>query len=84
MNKFKEIYQYILGAVLVLGAFGIVGLIVTHEIPAGNKDAVMLCLGALVGGGAASVWNYFFGSSLGSSKKTDIMAGNGNGGSPQG
>jgi len=73
-TKSKEIYMYLLGAVVVLGCFGITSLLIFHEVPEGSRDALNICLGILIGLGA-SVVNYFFGSSKGSADKTQLLNG---------
>lgn len=76
LTKTKDIYMYFLGGIIVLATFGIVGLLVFKDVPAGNKDALMLICGQLVAGFLAVI-NYFYGSSKGSSDKTAIMNHNG-------
>ncbi|MCL4519449.1 MAG: hypothetical protein M1587_09655 [Thaumarchaeota archaeon] len=73
-DKSKEIYQYVLGAVIVLAAFGYGLSLVRWEVPAGSKDAVMLAAGVLLAL-ATSVVNYFFGSSKSSADKDKTIAG---------
>ena len=72
MKNAKDIYMYLLGALIVIGAFFITGLLIFYEVPAGSKDALLLCLGVLIGL-AASVVNYFFGSSKSSADKTILL-----------
>jgi hypothetical protein len=56
-----------------LGFFMMVGDIIFHEVPAGSKEIAFTMLGAV-----AAKWGdivgYYFGSSSGSAKKTDILA----------
>jgi hypothetical protein len=75
MAKAKEIYMYVLGAIVVLGILAIIGLLVYVPMPAENKDALMLVLGVLAAK-FSDVIAYFFGSSKGSADKTQIMADN--------
>lgn len=70
--KGKEIYMYILGALVIIACFAVFVLIVNKEIPVGSKDAVMLGLGILLGMGG-SVVNYFFGSSKSSADKDKVL-----------
>jgi hypothetical protein len=79
MNKAKDIYMYVLGAMVVIACFFIGGLLVFYPIPTDNKDALYMCLGLLIGYGG-SVINYFFGSSKSSADKTEIMAKQNSGG----
>ena len=74
MNKelWKQIYQYVLGAVAVgLVALALV-LLVTTPIPEANKDVVMVLVGVLASG-FTMVLGYFYGSSKGSADKNDII-----------
>lgn len=69
----KDLFQYILGGLIVTGFFVLLYLLVMAEVPAVNKEILNLVVGALIGS-FASVVGYFFGSSAGSSKKDDIIA----------
>jgi drug/metabolite transporter (DMT)-like permease len=71
--KAKSIFQYVLGAMIALGFFVLIGLLLYKTVPEGNKDILNLVVGALIGSFTAIV-GYFFGSSLGSSEKTDIIS----------
>ena len=66
MKDKKEIYMYVLGAVIVLGFFGVV----IYKLYKGSD--IQLEIGALLASFAAVV-GYFFGSSKGSSDKTDML-----------
>jgi drug/metabolite transporter (DMT)-like permease len=71
--KAKDVFQYVLGALIVIGFFVLLYLLVSKEVPGNNKDLLNLVVGALIGSFAAIV-GYFYGSSKGSQEKTDIMA----------
>ena len=71
MNRYLP--HYILAAVVILATAGFLLLLVYHPVPAENKDAVMLALGALFSA-FGTVIGYFFGSSKGSADKTDVLA----------
>ena len=58
-----------------LGFFGICGALAFVDIPTTNATALNMMLGALATG-VASIWSYYFGSSSGSARKTEIL-GNG-------
>lgn len=45
----------------------------TRAIPEQNKSAADILVGVL-GGGVASVWSYYFGSSIGSKAKTEALS----------
>ena len=72
----KIIFQYSLGALVVIGFFALMFVLTVKDVPAGSKDALNLVIGALIAAFSAII-GYFYGSSLGSSQKTNIMA-NGN------
>lgn len=73
MKVMKELYMYVLGAIVVLCAFFLGYLLATNEIPTGNKDVVMVAVGVILGWGSMVV-GYFFGSSKSSSDKNEILA----------
>ncbi len=62
-----------LGALIILGFFTVLGVMVMRKIPAGAETEFSIMLGALATMTAAVV-NYFFGSSSGSKEKTRLMA----------
>lgn len=70
--KYKEIFQYILGALIVSGFFALLILLVLSAVPSENKDLLNLVVGSLIGSFSGIV-SYFFGSSLGSSKKDELL-----------
>lgn len=70
--KAKEIFQYVLGALIVLCFFAVIVLLIVKGVPSDNKEALLLILGALISA-FTGVVGYFYGSSIGSAKKTDIM-----------
>jgi hypothetical protein len=63
----------ILAVLINVGFFGIVILMMFHVIPAGVKDVAFMLLGALAAAWK-DVYGYYFGSSAGSSAKTDALA----------
>jgi len=69
----KEILQYVFAALIVICFFGILALLLYKKIPAENTETINLALGALLAAFGAVV-QYFFGSSAGSQRKTDIIA----------
>ena len=69
----KKVARYILGALLTLGFFAILSLLIFQGIPEPNSDVLYLLIGALIAG-FTTVVNYFYGSSIGSADKTEIMA----------
>lgn len=73
-KSMKDRFQYGLAAFVVGGFFFVLGALIMYAVPADNKDALNIALGALVAGFSA-VLGYFFGSSKGSSEKNEILAG---------
>ena len=65
--------MYLLGAILVMGFIILLAILVFEGIPEQNSELLYLAVGALIGM-VGSVVNYFYGSSKGSSDKTEIMA----------
>jgi len=72
MKQFKDIYMYLLGALIVAGFFMILYIIFKAQMPEGNKDVGLLVIGALVAK-FSDVVGYFFGSSKGSSDKNELI-----------
>jgi|SRR6185437_3667247 len=65
--------QMALALVIVVGFFAALFYLMSHEIPAGNRDLVNIVLGVLTGTGFGSVVGYYFGSSLGSRNKEQTI-----------
>lgn len=63
----------ILGVLIILGFFGILGVMFFIEVPPAAQALVNVLFGALTGM-CVQVGNYFFGSSAGSAKKNDMIA----------
>ena len=72
MKTIQDIYMYLLGALVVAGFFLLLYLLVYQAVPEINKDILNIVVGALIGM-AGNVVNYFFGSSKGSSDKTQLL-----------
>lgn len=70
--KAKNIFQYVLGALIVIGFFILMVVLVYTSVPDTNKDLLNLVVGALIGS-FATVVGYFYGSSLGSSDKNEML-----------
>ncbi|HPB25620.1 MAG TPA: hypothetical protein PLB59_07990 [Bacteroidales bacterium] len=71
-NSIKDIFQYILGALVVIGFFVLMIVLTFKGIPSENKETFTLVVGALLTAFSIVV-GYFYGSSLGSSKKNDLI-----------
>lgn len=61
-----------LGIGITLGFFGLLGYLMRHEPPAGSRDILNIMLGSL-GSAWIGVTTYYFGSSAGSDRKTEIL-----------
>lgn len=70
--KAKDLFQYILGGLIVLGFFVLLIALVYSGVPEINKDLLNLVVGALIGS-FATVVGYFYGSSKGSSDKNELL-----------
>lgn len=78
MKQWKEIYQYVLGAIVILSFFGVlVFMIVEAEQLKGNDNQVLYAMVGTLGSVAVMVASYFFGSSKGSADKNEMLK-NGN------
>jgi CDP-diglyceride synthetase len=71
----KELYMYILGAIIVIAFFATIYLLAKVEMPLTNKDLLLIVIGALVAK-FGDVVAYFFGSSKGSADKNEMLGGN--------
>lgn len=58
----------ILAAVVVLGFFGVLTLMIFNELPPAGRDSLLVLVGAL-GAAFGAIVNYYFGSSSGSAAK---------------
>jgi heme O synthase-like polyprenyltransferase len=73
MKEFiKEGYMYVLGAIIVIGFFLLLYLLVYQQIPIENKDILNIVVGALIGS-FTTVVGYFYGSSKSSADKTEML-----------
>lgn len=71
--KMNDWTPSVLGALVILGFFVVLGSMVAKKLPAGAETEFSIMLGALATMTAAVV-NYFFGSSAGSREKTRLIA----------
>ena len=72
-TKSKDVFQYTLAGLVVIGFFAIVILMLYATIPVANQGPLNIIVGGLITG-FATVIGYFFGSSKGSQAKDDIIA----------
>lgn len=64
----------VLGLVITVGFFGLLAYLMKQEPPTGSRDILNIMLGSL-GSAWIGVVTYYFGSSSGSARKTEIMGG---------
>jgi hypothetical protein len=72
-TKSKDVFQYALAGIVILGFFVVVYLMLYATIPVANQGPLNIIVGGLITG-FATVISYFFGSSKGSQAKDDIIA----------
>lgn len=73
MTEERSTFRYIVGIIAIIGGLaGLVGLYLV-EVPAGNRDAVVLALGIVLGWGS-TVLNGEWGSSPAGRKAADVGA----------
>ena len=68
----KQIFQYVLAALIAVGLYWVTYLLIMKAAPEGNKDALLIVLGVMAAA-FSSVVGYFFGSSKGSAEKNDLL-----------
>lgn len=68
-----DINFYVLAWVIVVGFFGLIGVLMFVEIPPKQNEVMFMLFGTLSAGFGAVI-QYFFGSSKGSAEKTDRIA----------
>lgn len=73
MKSLKDYFQFGLGFIIVGGFFALLYLLVSKEVPSQNSDVLNLVIGALIGS-FSTIVGYFFGSSKGSSEKTELLS----------
>jgi drug/metabolite transporter (DMT)-like permease len=72
MKMTQNIYQYILGTLLVLALLFLLYFLFTKDIPDANRNLLSLLVGALIGS-VTTIVQYYFGSSKGSSDKDELL-----------
>ena len=68
----QQIFQYALGALIIVGFFWLLLSLVKSQVPVENKDVLNLIVGALIGA-FATIVGYFYGSSKSSADKNDLL-----------
>ena len=67
----KSEIRNVLAVTTVIGAFGVLILLIMKPIPGENKDTINLAVGFVLGGLVAGVNGYYFGASKGVSDKKE-------------
>jgi hypothetical protein len=67
--KIDDIFKYALGALVIIGFFILIVILTLRN----NEEILNLCIGALIGS-FTTIVGYYYGSSIGSKMKTDLMA----------
>lgn len=70
--KVDEIFKYSLAALIVVGFFVLLITLASMSIPKANETLLNMTTGSLIAAFSMIV-GYFFGSSLGSKQKTEMM-----------
>ncbi len=70
--NFKDLLFNLIAIVFVLGFFFVIYVVLNKVIPAANEKIAYLIVGALLSN-TTSIVQYFFGSSSGSDKKTELL-----------
>jgi vacuolar-type H+-ATPase subunit I/STV1 len=70
--KFRDIFKYILGGLIVIGFFVLCVALLKLEVPASNRDLFNLLIGSLIAA-FSTIVGFFYGSSLGSQVKNEML-----------
>lgn len=75
-KKFKDVFQYSLAALVILGWFVVVATIMTRPLPSSDQTFTNLLFATItaISNAGMLVLGYFFGSSKGSSDKDAAFA----------
>lgn len=73
LKGWKSVSREIAGFVIFFGFFSAMYMLMFEEVPAGNKDVMLLLLGVLAGS-YKDVVGFLWGGSFGSEKKTEALA----------
>lgn len=72
MKKVRDVFMYVLGALIVVGVFMMIALVMVYRPE--MKDVINITVGSLLAAFGLVV-GYFYGSSKGSADKTEMMKG---------
>ena len=71
--KAKEIIQIIFSAIILLATLVWFGMLFYVTVPTENRTLIDMAAGVFLGSGYTQILNWWFGSSKGSSDKTDTI-----------
>lgn len=71
--KWNQVPRHIVGGAVLALCFAIVGALFLLELPGGNREIALVVLGLVLGWGDRVV-GFHFGTSEGSSRKTDLLS----------
>lgn len=71
-TNWKEVFIYILAALIIICFMSIVMALIFHLVPESNNSTLQILVGVF-GTMTVQVGNYFYGSSKGSSDKTAML-----------
>jgi len=74
--NWKDVFMMVLAVMIVLGVLATTIILMKWQVPTDNNEPLFMILGALIASFSAVV-QYFFGSSKGSSEKTELLKNNG-------
>lgn len=69
----KDVTPKLLALVVTLGFFGVLAFMLMQSVPPSSRDVLNIMLGSL-GTAWISIISYYFGSTNGSSRKTELLA----------
>jgi hypothetical protein len=72
-TKTNSIAKYVLASIIVIGFFSLLALLLFQPLPPDTSGVIFMLFGALSAAFGAVV-QYFFGSSVGSADKTEILS----------
>lgn len=72
MDRLKTIAMYVLAALISVGFFVLLGILMFVQIPEANKEILYLAIGTELAG-VSTIVGYFYGSSIGSKEKTELL-----------
>lgn len=72
--KTKDILLYVFSCVIILATLVFFTLLLYKGIPEQNRDLLTTASGVFLGSGWTQILNWWFGSSKGSSDKTELLS----------